>query len=73
MSIVVDNAKLILSKKKLQFIVFVGKAASLRRLKMARKTDERLQLTTEVLSAIKTVKMYTWEGFFESKLTLIRK
>uniref|UniRef100_A0A0U9HSY7 Putative ABCC protein n=1 Tax=Chrysomela populi TaxID=154003 RepID=A0A0U9HSY7_CHRPP len=55
----------------LQF--YFGKKSSLMRVSSAKKTDERLQFTTEALSAIKTIKMYTWESFFVKKLIELRK
>uniref|UniRef100_A0A0U9HY04 Putative ABCC protein n=1 Tax=Chrysomela populi TaxID=154003 RepID=A0A0U9HY04_CHRPP len=53
--------------------VYVGKKASAMRIRSARKTDERLQLTTETLNAIKIIKMYSWEKFFETKIHDVRK
>ncbi|CAG9862959.1 unnamed protein product [Phyllotreta striolata] len=38
------------------------------RLKMAKRTDERLQRMQEVLSTIKTIKMYTWEKILTDKI-----
>ncbi|CAH1183157.1 unnamed protein product [Phaedon cochleariae] len=53
--------------------VYVGKRASAMRMKSAKQTDERLQLTTETLNAIKIIKMYSWETFFETKINAVRK
>ncbi|XP_044266668.1 probable multidrug resistance-associated protein lethal(2)03659 isoform X2 [Tribolium madens] len=53
--------------------ILIGKLAYNLRLKCNRKTDERLELTQEVLSAIKVIKMYTWEKFFETKICKARK
>lgn len=38
------------------------------RLKASKKTDERIQLTQEILTTIKTIKMYAWEKFFRRKI-----
>ncbi|CAG9825036.1 unnamed protein product [Phaedon cochleariae] len=53
--------------------LYLGKKSSLMRVSSAKKTDERLQFTTEALSAIKTIKMYTWEDFFINKIIHLRK
>lgn len=42
------------------------------KLKCSQKTDTRLELLKEVLSAIKIIKMYTWETFFETKIKSAR-
>ncbi|XP_074031098.1 probable multidrug resistance-associated protein lethal(2)03659 isoform X2 [Leptinotarsa decemlineata] len=52
--------------------IYVGKKTSMMRMKSAKSTDERIQLTTETLSAIKIVKMYSWELFFENKINDVR-
>jgi hypothetical protein len=41
--------------------------------RMCEETDERLQTTHEALSAIKSVKMNTWEGYICSKVSEARK
>ncbi|CAG9762985.1 unnamed protein product [Ceutorhynchus assimilis] len=43
------------------------------RLKVGKKADERLQFTREILSAIKIIKMYTWEMFFHRRICEARK
>ncbi|TPX54925.1 hypothetical protein PhCBS80983_g05690 [Powellomyces hirtus] len=37
------------------------------------KMDERMSLMTEIIRAMKVVKMYAWEGYFIEKLRSIRK
>ncbi|CAH1105159.1 unnamed protein product [Psylliodes chrysocephalus] len=53
--------------------LFVGRRVTVKRMQAAKKTDERLQLTTETLRNIKTIKMYSWENFFGDKLKELRK
>ncbi|KAG5872834.1 hypothetical protein JTB14_020338 [Gonioctena quinquepunctata] len=55
------------------FQIYVGRKSSLMRIKSAKNTDERIQLTTETLSAIKIIKMYSWEIFFENKINNSRR
>ncbi|KAG5895018.1 Multidrug resistance-associated protein 4, partial [Gonioctena quinquepunctata] len=43
------------------------------RMKMNKRTDERLQKTQEALSTIRTIKMYTWEKIFGSGIEESRK
>ncbi|EFA04139.1 probable multidrug resistance-associated protein lethal(2)03659 [Tribolium castaneum] len=52
---------------------FLGSKSAKLRMKMCKKTDDRLQLTQETLSAIKIIKMYTWEKFFDKKISDARK
>lgn len=47
--------------------------SSVFRLKTSKKTDERLQLTQEVLSSVKIIKMYAWEKFFIDRITTARR
>ncbi|XP_063913861.1 probable multidrug resistance-associated protein lethal(2)03659 [Zophobas morio] len=53
--------------------VYIGTLTYSYKLKCSQKTDERLNLIREVLSAIKIIKMYTWEKFFEDKISDARK
>ncbi|KAJ8981361.1 hypothetical protein NQ317_000228 [Molorchus minor] len=43
------------------------------RLKINKRTDQRLQVTQESLSAIKIIKMYTWEKVFGEKIDEARR
>ncbi|XP_023311681.1 probable multidrug resistance-associated protein lethal(2)03659 [Anoplophora glabripennis] len=53
--------------------VYIGQKNSNNRLKSAKKTDDRLQVTKEAFSAIKIIKMYTWENYFEKTINEYRK
>ncbi|XP_063913975.1 probable multidrug resistance-associated protein lethal(2)03659 isoform X2 [Zophobas morio] len=53
--------------------VLLGKLTSTLRLKGSKMTDRRLQVTQETISAIKIIKMYTWEIFFGKKISEARK
>ncbi|KAL1506389.1 hypothetical protein ABEB36_005762 [Hypothenemus hampei] len=48
--------------------IFIAKCIKNLRLDLSKKTDQRLQATQETLSAIKVIKMYTWEKIFSSKV-----
>lgn len=43
------------------------------RFKINKRTDHRLQTTQETLSTIKIIKMYTWESFFEKRISDARQ
>ncbi|RZB40950.1 ABC tran and/or AAA 16 domain containing protein, partial [Asbolus verrucosus] len=53
--------------------VYMGSWVVRLRMKMCKKTDERLQITQETLSAIRIIKMYTWEKFFNDKIDTSRR
>jgi ATP-binding cassette subfamily C (CFTR/MRP) protein 4 len=53
--------------------VYLGMLVTSMKMKMCKKTDERLQITQETLSAIRIIKMYTWEKIFDSKISTARK
>ncbi|XP_060521468.1 probable multidrug resistance-associated protein lethal(2)03659 [Cylas formicarius] len=48
--------------------VYVGKLIKDLRLNLSAKTDVRLQATQETLSAIKIIKIYTWEKIFSKRI-----
>jgi hypothetical protein len=52
---------------------YLGQNIMLLKKRMCEETDERLQTTHEALSAIKSVKMNTWEGYICSKVSKARK
>ncbi|XP_057667029.1 probable multidrug resistance-associated protein lethal(2)03659 isoform X1 [Diorhabda carinulata] len=54
------------------FQAYVSKLIRRFRLKMLKRTDDRLQKTQESLSTIKTIKMYTWEDIFSQKIGEVR-
>ncbi|CAH1235672.1 unnamed protein product [Diabrotica balteata] len=51
---------------------FVGKLMTKMRNETSEMTDERLQVSQEVLSATKIIKMYTWEDYFYQKINVVR-
>ncbi|XP_031345180.1 probable multidrug resistance-associated protein lethal(2)03659 isoform X2 [Photinus pyralis] len=53
--------------------VYLGKWTARFRLKTAAKTDERVKITQEMLTAIRIIKMYTWEKFFGKTVNQLRK
>lgn len=53
--------------------IYIGKWIMRYRLKTSKKTDERLQLSQEIISTIRIIKMFTWEEFFTSKLNAARQ
>ncbi|KAH0820895.1 hypothetical protein GEV33_001896 [Tenebrio molitor] len=53
--------------------IYFGKLVSQMKMKLSKKTDERLQITQETVSAIRVIKMYTWENVFISKICQFRK
>lgn len=53
--------------------VLLSKMVTKMRLKVGKMADKRLQLTQEALSALRIVKMYTWEYFFEDRIYAARK
>ncbi|CAH0564202.1 unnamed protein product [Brassicogethes aeneus] len=52
--------------------IYIGKIVGTMRQKVNHKTDDRLQSTQEMLSSIKTLKMYVWELFFDRKISEAR-
>ncbi|XP_049822512.1 ATP-binding cassette sub-family C member 4 isoform X2 [Aethina tumida] len=53
--------------------VYMGRKLTSQRISMGKRTDYRIESTQETLSAIKVVKYYTWERFFEDRITGARK
>nr|XP_023023881.1 multidrug resistance-associated protein 4-like [Leptinotarsa decemlineata] len=61
------------SRKFFNFLVYIASILKKIRLKINKKTDERLQKTQEALSTIRTIKMYTWEKIFGRNIEESRK
>ncbi|KAF5294168.1 hypothetical protein FQR65_LT10879 [Abscondita terminalis] len=53
--------------------VYIGKFISKYRLKTAGKTDQRIKITQEILTAMRIIKLFTWEIFFSKKVDKLRK
>ncbi|XP_031342947.1 probable multidrug resistance-associated protein lethal(2)03659 [Photinus pyralis] len=53
--------------------LYLGKLATSYRLKTAGKTDNRIKSTQEILTAMRIIKLYTWEKFFSKSLDTLRK
>ncbi|KAF5287389.1 hypothetical protein FQA39_LY15927 [Lamprigera yunnana] len=53
--------------------VYLGKLVSKYRLRTAAETDQRIKITQEVLTAVRTIKFYTWELFFSKSVNALRQ
>lgn len=51
----------------------MGKVFSKLRLDTAKRTDERIRTMNEIISAMRIIKMYTWEKPFAKLITLCRR
>ncbi|CAG9768734.1 unnamed protein product [Ceutorhynchus assimilis] len=51
---------------------YCGRKFSFTRLEAAKKAEQRIQLVKEALNAIKIIKMYNWENYFEKLITTLR-
>ncbi|XP_044746017.1 ATP-binding cassette sub-family C member 4-like [Coccinella septempunctata] len=53
--------------------VYIARVIKVKRTYSNKKSDERLQLTQEILASIRIIKMYTWEKFFCKRITAARR
>ncbi|CAI6361191.1 unnamed protein product [Macrosiphum euphorbiae] len=53
--------------------VWLASKTSIIRLKTANLTDKRVHLMNEIISGLQTIKMYTWEPFFDNLTRQLRK
>ncbi|CAG9825248.1 unnamed protein product [Phaedon cochleariae] len=53
--------------------LYLGRWIKKLTLETSRRTDERLQITQEVFSIIRIIKMFTWEDYFTNRINLARK
>lgn len=51
---------------------YMSKLTSTYRLKIAKKTDDRVRLMNEIISGIQVIKMYAWEKPFEKMVEIAR-
>lgn len=61
------------SNKFLISTAYLGKLTSKFRLKVAKRTDYRVRLMSEIINGIQVIKMYAWEKPFEAMVQLARR
>lgn len=57
----------------ISFSVFLGRLVQNTKLKSSARADERIRAIQEILTSIKTIKMYVWEKFFGERVNYLRK
>jgi ATP-binding cassette subfamily C (CFTR/MRP) protein 4 len=57
----------------LNIVVSIGKRVTSFKMKMNKKTDERLQIVQEIVSSIRLIRMYTWDKFFARRVSHSRR
>jgi hypothetical protein len=55
------------------FLAFSGKMISTLRLRIARRTDQRIRFMNEIIVGIQVIKMYAWEKPFAHLVSLARR